>query len=691
MSKRIRVCVLTLIGLVAISPAFGNEIIQKYLNKIDQQKTRIDLLDGVEDTYVTLKSEVQSSKATETYLTKTEEIVRRVTNNGELSDALKIDQLRRVEEILKKINSSNVHFYTQFEPTISLIRKVQTIRNVSRLKSVLHSNVFSSLNLIAFYIEQPVAESFLMSAAKVEPEELLLHYSEIDYKPFSEKVLDEVARVAPMKIKTYLHSWNPVHQRVKGSENRLTSLLYDIFQEKGTVSKAYVLINDIFNVKLSIDEAHEIGKNDNELFEYLIEMRADKKLNGEHSVDEALKYQCLKHVRVINDLHEESDAVRFASLTKFNASEIYTLMVYSEDEIYTSTFLGMYNRMMAKMEAESTYEFLHHLSFNKFRTFVKMAAGYNELNGFLAKMTNYEKKKLFEKLVSNIENANDNLESAVSIADTYGSLASDENKKLMEDAILKYYDEIRYSDPEAEKLYSLVLSVFEIGEETLNGQVLSTQAVNMKVLPLTRIFKDGKNVQQHFFFDDPDGRASYSHFIGTFSNGNWTILDKGTYIIVSSASGKKIEIYANKPSTEYAGQDAIKAIFMETGRWPDIVVHRGHSYFASAAIESLTPNVEVVFLGSCGGYNNIANVLKYSPNAQIISSKQIGTMLVNDRLCLELNEVIRRGDDVAWDTLWTKLDNIFPNGSTADSRFKDYIPPHKNLGALLIKTYRGIL
>ena len=121
------------------------------------------------------------------------------------------------------------------------------------------------------------------------------------------------------------------------------------------------------------------------------------------------------------------------------------------------------------------------------------------------------------------------------------------------------------------------------------------------------------------------------------------------------------------------------------------MVHRGHSYFASAAIESLTPNAEVVFLGSCGGYNNIANVLKYSPNAQIISSKQIGTMLVNDRLCLELNEVIRRGDDVAWDTLWTKLDNIFPNGSTADSRFKDYIPPHKNLGALLIKTYRGIL
>jgi hypothetical protein len=66
-------------------------------------------------------------------------------------------------------------------------------------------------------------------------------------------------------------------------------------------------------------------------------------------------------------------------------------------------------------------------------------------------------------------------------------------------------------------------------------------------------------------------------------------------------------------------------------------------------------------------------------------------MLVNDRLCLELNEVIRKGNDIVWDKLWTTLDKKFADGSTADSRFQDYIPPHKNLGALLIKTYRGML
>jgi hypothetical protein len=160
--------------------------------------------------------------------------------------------------------------------------------------------------------------------------------------------------------------------------------------------------------------------------------------------------------------------------------------------------------------------------------------------------------------------------------------------------------------------------------------------------------------------------------------------------MIVSTSGMPVEIYANKPTSEFAGQDAIKAHFESTQRWPDVVVHRGHSYFASAAIESLTPAAEIVFLGSCGGYNNISSVLSYSPDAQIISSKQIGTLLVNDRLCYELNETIRKGQDIVWDVLWTRINSKL-GGGTARSRFKDYIPPHKNLGALLIKTYRGML
>ncbi|PCJ67227.1 MAG: hypothetical protein COA58_02615 [Bacteroidetes bacterium] len=691
MRKTIAILALTVIGIVSSLPVLANDIVDKFVDRIGREQTRIDLLDGNEDQFVRLKSDLQGDQATATYLTDTKEIVDVILADGLLSDAMKIDQLTRVLNILRDVDQKNVHFYTQFKPIIDLITKVQQVKDVNRLNSILKSNVRASLNLMAFYVDKPVAEPFFMAAARSEPSELLKHYKEIDYKPFSVKILDEIARVAPMKIKTYLHSWNAVHQRIKGSENRITNEVYAIYQKKGAATRAFILLNDIYNGKLSIDEAHEIARFDHSLFEYLISMQADESLNGRHSIDDALATQCLKHVRIINDLHEKSDAVRFQSLNKFNASEIYTLMVYSEDEIYTSTFLGMNKRMMAKVDAASTYEFLHHLNFNKFRTFIKMAAGYNTLNSFLGKMGEYEKQKLFAKLVEGIEHANDNLESAVAIADTYGSIRSHSNKLMFEQAILAYYSQIQYTDREAEKLYGLILSVFDLGGQVSSNMALNDQEISLKILPISRIYKEGKNVQQHFFFDDPDGKASYAHFLGMFRNGNWKVLDKGTYIVIVSRSGMAVEIYANKPTSEYAGQDAIKAHFQETGRWPDVVVHRGHSYFASAAIESLTPSAEIVFLGSCGGYNNIAQVLKYSPDAQIISSKQIGTMMVNDRLCLELNEVIRKGNDIIWDDLWAHLDKKFAKGSTASSRFKDYIPPHKNLGALLIKTYRSML
>lgn len=671
---------------------FANDIIAKYELQIADRQQEIDLYDGVKDEKVNLKTDIQTQYASETYFLSVNRIVNKVANDYLASDASKIDQLRRILAILDDVTPNNVHFYSNFRPIFTLIERVQEVEDVHRLESILKTNVFSSLNLIAFYIDKPVAEPFFMAAAKTEPEELLRHYNEIDYKPFSTKVLDEVARVAPMKIKTYLHTWNTVHQRIKTSMNPITNEVYSIYKNKGAATRSFVLLNDIYNGTLTIEEAHTIAKYDSTLFAYLIKMRSEFTLNGEHSVDEALMYQCLKHVREINDLHEETDAIRFKSLNKFSAPEIYTLMVYSEDEIYTSTFLGMYKRMMSKMEVKSTYEFLHNTNFNKFRTFIKMCAGYNTLSEFLTKMTDYEKQKLFTKLVEGIEKANDNLESAVSIADTYGSIKTTASKQLFETAIINYYNQIKSTDPEAEKLYGLILSVLEIGGGAISNSAITLETSNLKTLPINRIYKDGKNVQQHFFFDDEDGRASYASFIATFAaNSNWQILERETFVLIKSKTGKLVEIYANKPDTEYAGQDAIKDIFKTTKRWPDVVVHRGHSYFASAAIESLTPYAEIVFLGSCGGYNNISQVLKYSPNAQIISSKQIGTMLVNNKLCLQLNEIIRKGENIVWDDLWLELNNDFTKGSVANERFRDYIPPHKNLGALLIKTYRDML
>lgn len=675
--------------LITSLSSVASDQVKELIESIKNEQQRIDQLDKKLDGIITLKSDIQSGQATYVYLELSRKIVENITQNFSLSVDQKINQLKTIESVLNSVGSKNIHFYTQFSPSLELVLKIQEINDTRRLKNILNSNVVTSLDCIPFFIDYKLSQSFLLEAVHIEPSKVLENYKQFKHKTYSNSILDEAAMIAPMKIKTYLHSWNSIHKQIKESKNQTTQIVYDIYEEVGPISRAYILLNDIIENRLSISEAHQISKTDLSLFPYLIQMQSNGVKYGSHSSNEALKYQCLKKVNIINDLHEESDIIRFRILESLNSKEIYTLIVYSEEEIYTSTFLGMYTRLVKKIDFESNYEFLFSLKFNRFRTFIKMCAGYNMLDDFLLKMGEFEKQKLFDKLVQGIENANDNLSSAVTLVDTYGSIKSIRTKSLFEQSILSYYSKVEYSD--AQKIYGSILSVCNIGDASQMDETTNNQRKELEILSLDRILKGNKNVQQHFFFDDEDGRASYSHFLTTFNKPNWTVEDHQTYIVIKSVKGRTIEIYANKPSTEYAGQNAINSFFKSQNRWPDIVVHRGHSYFVDAAIESLTPSAEVVFLGSCGGYNIISQVLKYSPDAQIISSKQIGTLLVNDRLCYTLNETIRKGEDLDWQKLWTNLNKSFVKGSIAHERFQDYVPPHKNLGALLITTYRSIL
>jgi hypothetical protein len=51
-------------------------------------------------------------------------------------------------------------------------------------------------------------------------------------------------------------------------------------------------------------------------------------------------------------------------------------------------------------------------------------------------------------------------------------------------------------------------------------------------------------------------------------------------------------------------------------------------------------------------------------------------------------ESLRNGNGVDWIGMWKQLEGQFGNG-IAKERFDNYIPPHKNLGALFIKAFNG--
>jgi hypothetical protein len=93
-------------------------------------------------------------------------------------------------------------------------------------------------------------------------------------------------------------------------------------------------------------------------------------------------------------------------------------------------------------------------------------------------------------------------------------------------------------------------------------------------------------------------------------------------------------------------------------------------------------------LGSCGGYNNLNDVLTISEDAHIISSKQVGTKAVNEPILQAINTTLLSGRMVDWIGMWRDLGGRFQNDAAAKEKFDDYIPPYKNLGAIFIKAYR---
>jgi hypothetical protein len=147
-----------------------------------------------------------------------------------------------------------------------------------------------------------------------------------------------------------------------------------------------------------------------------------------------------------------------------------------------------------------------------------------------------------------------------------------------------------------------------------------------------------------------------------------------------------MEVYLIKPEFEFEGQNALKELFENNKRFPDLVVHRGHSYYVEHTINSLTNHAKVAILGSCGGYKHVSQALENAMDLQIVSTRQIGTLLVNNALIVETMETIRLGQDVVWPELWKRV-RARVGGNP---RFNDYVPPHLNMGARFIKAYNSL-
>lgn len=682
----------TLFAKVPISRAL-------FVDKVKAQIKKSDLKDGEVDQIIELQNPEISQKLTAALLVNAPKIWVHIENMA-IPQQAKIQYLHALETRFIQWNklrttAANANY---IQKSVSNFDQMLRAIYENRIDAFVteHKDIISLDNSILLS-DFPKAKGIVFEAVGMEkPEMMIQRLPEFVNEPYADPIIAAAAKVVPAVVLNYANSTSNLSKAVRRNNDAYVKTIVAIADQGRNPQKLLPFIDEIYEGRKQIVEINAFVNNDDAYFKALVQLKLDNQSKVEFVIDNEINYRGLQYIRKVNELHESPAAVRFKSLQNFNAEDLYFMMIGSQDEIYTSSFIWMFNRMMEKMKPQPGNEFLDKVHKSHFRTFLRMAAGYGELSSFLNSMNEDNKNGLMKEFVDGLEQGPMNdLEDAVDVADAFGSLTDPKLIAFLQSEIKEQYNNV--SNEKGHAIYALLYNIFNNASESAE---MNTE-FNDILPPITYVpqtalrDKDGKIIQHVFFYGDKDGMGAYNGYLSLFQNANWKT-ERGKYwATVTSTGESNIVVYVNVPLPEEAeendvfAQQKLQKYLDDNDLKPSIVIHRGHSYYLPTTLEHLTPAAKIVILGSCGGYHNLAKVLNSSPDAHIISSKQVGAYRVNTPILNSLNNILLSGKNVNWVDMWKDLSKYFASkGADTKDLFSDYVPPHKNLGAIFIKAYR---
>ena len=404
------------------------------------------------------------------------------------------------------------------------------------------------------------------------------------------------------------------------------------------------------------------------------------------------------YVNTINGLHDYPAPVRFKSIQGLSPEELYYLIVMNETEIYTSSYMYVYNRIFELLPSKSSDSLLQLVNYDKYKKFLTMASNYNTLDNFLGRMSRESATTLMTDFVSNLDKGTgqDDIEDAVDVANAYAAIADTTMRELMYRQVLGNLESaVANNNKKAITIYRLEKLIMESSDGGERVNLTDSLGIQPIYTVKNDYLKDekGRIVMQMYFYGDGAGKGSFNTLTGLMGDKNqWQVTSTPQWVQWTSiGTAVPFVLFANRALDEEQDLDekAQHALIDWMGQntfHPTITVHRGHSYYLKYTIEKMLPSSKVVVLGSCGAYHNLADVLEISPEAYIIASKQVGYGVINIQLFMYLINELKRGRDVIWPEMMNDVAKNVGEGRKSD--FDDYIFPHRNLGAIFIKAYR---
>jgi len=720
--------IVTLLFIPVFSFAYNDTIPlsrRVFHDNITKEQQRADRIDGKLDGLIKISNvDEVNLQVTDALFRKVNNLMNSVEKNPELpTNNDKVRYLKLIESLVRNFTGNwKSH---KLSPTLAPVL-------VDNFSAILKANIRGEsmapyINEVPYEVGVINSEIFkdnpgykesrkylFLKYCNLHPEKILSSIGPYIDEPFANDLVIVAYNLSPSQIYSYAQAANsPQGKLIKRNPDNRIKTVVDLSTRKDALFY-FPFLDDLISGKQTIESISKFVGTDStkydsvgyykllvrteiDYYNRLLHKDTPVAMLGVNGLTEQLQSKAIRHfITPINDLHEVSNpAIRFKALAPLDAQDLYYMMVLGENDIYTSSYKNafdfMLNRMGTKPHGDSL---LMSVNFDHFKKFIKMAAGYNKLDTFLRTMRGTS-EILMRAFVANLESS-PSLEDAVDVADSYGSIR---NPALLR-SMLKYVSDneqrcAQNGNPRGQKIYNLLKMIFLSGDST-NHIDLSKEIGIPPVYTIdynTLADDTGRIIEQVFFYGDKDGKESFASYMTSFPKPDWKITQNKQWVEIKSMKGKPILIFANLPLDNKTDKDAAAQTalidYLDTSNLrPTIIIHRGHSYHLKYTIEQIPESAKIIMLGSCGGYNNLKQILDYAPEAHIISTKQIGARDVNKPIIEAINNTLRAGKNIDWREMWNNLEVLFTKaGRDKKDLFDDYIPPHKNLGALFIKAY----
>lgn len=592
-------------------------------------------------------------------------------------------------------------------PQLAAIEPAWAKRTAETLLA-LHPSLAFAYAEVLVAVDPVWAQRPLQAAARIAPQGAVRVVGKVLATPWGQKLFAEAAlkdaRSTITLAMTDLAESAGVRQALlQSSEPRLQVLAQIVQGDYPYDAKARMasFVEDIAAGRLSLEAAAHLSSNEREYFAALVKRRLADPGGDQSSVDFALQEEALTLIELINRLHDQPDAVRFRAVEAWSALELYVPIAYGEADIFTSSYRGLFDRFAAKMQRAGLTgdQLLAQVQYARFNTFIKSAAIFNRLSTFLGTIPSpVARWALLTRSLSDIDRAPDILEQAATAAEIIGTPLDAPSRRLIRDLLKNEYARLtQEQNRQALTVYGLLAARLHAQDrEASQDQAFMLMAQpylqylpNLSRLSLARLFPNGWNIQRHYFYNDDDGEASFQSFLAHYRHSpSWHLVDKGTYVLLSAeVAGKHMAIYANKPAADEQATHDIEQALQEQGVEPQVVVHRGHSYYVEETIERIPPTAVLVFLGSCGSSLQLDVALAKAPEAHLITTRGIASSATNNLLLKAFNDYALRSAEIIWPAFWKQAEALLGH----DQRFLDYVPPDKNATVTFLTAYRRLV